>query len=78
MYIQNYFKDGRPKKYKNKVVNLKQLLNMFEDMNGSKEFKEFEIDNNFSKRDIVFEDGSKENLWKVMQNYGFSKKEIEE
>lgn len=71
MYIENYFKSGKPKKHIDRVKSLEGLMVMFEDMNEGKVFKESEVSNNFSKRNIVFDDGTKENLWEAMKKFGF-------
>jgi hypothetical protein len=70
MHIQSYFKNGKAKKYINKVKSIKVLFDLFEDMNEGKCFSTVKADN-FSKRDFVYSDGSRVNLWGLMKQNGF-------
>ena len=72
MYIQNYFKSGKPTKYKTHFNNIKELIDLLIEMNNGKVFKG--VDNNFKRRDIVYDNGNKENMWEVMRKSGCSEK----
>jgi hypothetical protein len=71
MYIQDYFKSGKLKKSKKPFDSIPELMNLFKEMNGGLEFKKDEVENNFKRRDIIFNNDSKKNLWNIMEEYGF-------
>lgn len=68
MYIQNYFKSGKPKKSTNHVESVESIVNLLINMNGSKIFKD--ANTNFKLRDLVYDDGTKKNLWEIMTEFG--------
>ena len=71
MYIQGYFKSGKPKRYcsnRKSFQSVESIVNLFISMNGSKQFKD--VETNFKLRDIVYNDGTKRNLWEVMTEFG--------
>jgi len=68
MYIQNYFKSGKPKKSRNEIKSLDDMVKLFISLNNSKFFKN--VNTNYKKRDVIFDDGTKKNLWSIMQEYG--------
>ena len=70
MYIQEYFKSGKPYKSKKNIKSLDWLMNLLENMNESKIFKSSEVEDNFNKRAIVVA-GKELNMWEVMKEYGF-------
>jgi len=71
MYIKNFFKNGKPKKYKNVIKSVKDLMIMFESMNNGKAFPLHEVKSNFNRREIVWASGKRKNLWTVMKDNGF-------
>lgn len=71
MYIRNHFKNGKIKKWTNKVESLYKLMEVLEGMNNGKGFQKITVENNFLKRDLVFDDGSIKNMWEIMKSYGF-------
>lgn len=68
MYIQEYFKNGKPHKGKKQFKDVDSLVELLIEMNGSKTFAD--ADTNFKKRDLVMNDGTKINMWKAMVERG--------
>jgi len=68
MYIQEYFKNGKPKASKKPFDNIDSLVELLIEMNGSNTFND--ADSNFKRRDLVMEDGSKINMWDAMVKRG--------
>jgi hypothetical protein len=71
MYIQSYFKSGKPRKYNHKVKSIESTMELFESMNDGKASIQYDVDTNFSKRDFVYDDGTKINFWELMKKHGF-------
>lgn len=71
MYIQEYFKNGKLKKTVKEIDSIKSLMDLFEGMLNGKDVPFEMVTNNFYRRDIVFDDGTKQNLWCVMKENGF-------
>ncbi len=71
MHIQDYFKNGKAKKHVHTIKSVDGVVSLFFAMNSdSKEFDEWDVDRNFKTRNIVFDNGSKQNLWEVMVKFG--------
>ena len=70
MYIQNYFKDGRPKKSRNYFKSIEQLMNLIVEMNNGYNFSKYDVLENFSKRDLILDDSSILNFWTALQRFG--------
>jgi len=68
MYIQEYFKNGKAKVGKKPFDNIDNLVELLIEMNGSSIFND--ADENFKRRDLIMDNGTKINMWDAMVERG--------
>ena len=71
LFIQSYFQNGKAKKHNHRFSSEKEITTLFEFLHEGKAVRKNKVKENFSKRDIIYPDGSKVNLWKFLSENGF-------